>query len=116
MEEVNKMSVLNTFIQLLSPEHQGTQTSIANKQRASLMLFEWKNSTIGNWENISKVYNMLKNRKIIDIDINNRHRMKLEDEDKLQLLSQLLHRELPEDLNKAAELVKTISKLVSPCF
>jgi hypothetical protein len=64
-EEFNKLVTLNAFIQLLSPEHHGHQTTAQNKDKAVSLLSKWKNAT-ANVENVSKVYSMLCSRKLID--------------------------------------------------
>jgi hypothetical protein len=66
-EELNKLATLNAFIQLLSPEHHGKQTTVKNKDKAVSLLSTWKSATTAeNVENISKVYSMLCSRKLID--------------------------------------------------
>lgn len=112
LEEINKLSALNAFIQLLSPEHQGTQTSTKNKQKACLMLFEWKNLNSSETENISKVYNMLRNRRIIESEPPTQQQHKTEDEERMNLLSRLLHSKKEEDLQKATEMIKKLDKMV----
>jgi hypothetical protein len=100
------MTTLNPFIQLLSSEHQDTSK---NKEKATRILFDWKHSKIGAVENVSKVYNMLRNRKIIESDpIQN----DCEEEERMQLLARLLESKLTQDLEEAKKIIKTVNKMV----
>ncbi|TMS37206.1 hypothetical protein L596_004183 [Steinernema carpocapsae] len=115
--EVSKFRFLNQFVRLLSPKYMGLETSTTVRNRAIELLFTWKNS-MRHLGKIEDVYSLLKDQGVIlrDPEVNDEmpnypkpSRMAFfEDEEKAQLLSELLKSKNPEDLQAANRLIKSM--------
>uniref|UniRef100_A0A915DMB8 ADP-ribosylation factor-binding protein GGA1 n=1 Tax=Ditylenchus dipsaci TaxID=166011 RepID=A0A915DMB8_9BILA len=120
--EVGKFKFLNNFIRLLSPKYQGLKTSEAVRHKAIELLYLWKES-LRHLEKIGQVYELLKKQKVIDQDPQPHHRIPtiqciqqksspklatFEDEQKAQLLAELLKSSRPEDLQAANRMIKSM--------
>uniref|UniRef100_A0AC34Q5T4 KAP NTPase domain-containing protein n=1 Tax=Panagrolaimus sp. JU765 TaxID=591449 RepID=A0AC34Q5T4_9BILA len=118
VNEIGKYKFLNQFIRLLSPKYQGFETSSEVKEKAIRVLFSWKQS-MKHVEKLQQVYNKLKEQDIIEddpeleIDIPQVPKTpprlaSFEDEEKSQLLDELLKSKNPEDLQAANRLIKSM--------
>ncbi|KAE9549096.1 hypothetical protein FO519_007696 [Halicephalobus sp. NKZ332] len=116
--EIGKYKFLNQFIRLLSPKYQGIDTSSEVKEKAIQILFSWKQS-MKHVEKLQQVYSMLKEQSIIDFDPilevdvpqipkSPPRLASFEDEEKSQLLDELLKSKNPEDLQAANRLIKSM--------
>ena len=122
INEIGKYKFLNQFIRLLSPKYQGIETSSEVKEKAIQLLFSWKQS-MRHVEKLQQVYHMLKDQCIIEsdpileVDVLQIPRTpprlaSFEDEEKSQLLDELLKSKNPEDLQAANRLIKSMVRLV----
>lgn len=122
--EVGKFKFLNNFIRILSPKYQGMTTSEEVRQKSIELLYVWK-ETLRHLEKICEVYNLLRKQSVIERDpalsqpipkiVTLRTTQKLasfEDEQKAQLLSQLLKSKKPEDLQAANRMIKSMVRAV----
>uniref|UniRef100_A0A7E4ZQG9 VHS domain-containing protein n=1 Tax=Panagrellus redivivus TaxID=6233 RepID=A0A7E4ZQG9_PANRE len=116
--EIGKYRVLNQFIRLLSPKYQGHETTSDVKTEAIKLLFMWKQS-LRHLEKLQQVYQQLKDQGIIgedpvlDKDVPNVQKPEprtapFEDEEKSQLLAELLKSNNPDDLQAANRLIKSM--------
>lgn len=109
----------------MSPKYQGLQSSSEIKQKSIELLFLWKTS-LRHLKKIHQVYELLKQQNIIetdpqlsiDISFNDFEKCtprlaSFEDEEKAQLLAQLLHSKRIEDLQAANRMIKCMVKSVS---
>lgn len=122
--EIGKFKFLNNFIRILSPKYQGLQSSYEVRQKSIELLFLWK-TTLRHLEKIHEVYELLKRQNIIEdpqlsIDIPSNAFEKcaprlasFEDEEKAQLLAQLMRSKRVEDLQAANRMIKSMVKSVS---
>uniref|UniRef100_A0AC34GTZ9 ADP-ribosylation factor-binding protein GGA1 n=1 Tax=Panagrolaimus sp. ES5 TaxID=591445 RepID=A0AC34GTZ9_9BILA len=117
-QEIGKYRLLNQFIRLLSPKYQGLETSDAVKEKAIKLLYQWKQS-MRYIEKLQQVYNQLKEQGIIDEDPTEDMEIiqipkpsprvaSFEDEERSQLLAELLKSKSPEDLQAANRLIKSM--------
>jgi ADP-ribosylation factor-binding protein GGA len=122
-QEIGKYRFLNQFIRLLSPKYQGLETSDAVKEKAIKLLYNWKQS-MRYIEKLQQVYNQLKEQGIIDEDpIEDIEIIQVpkptprvasfEDEERSQLLAELLKSKSPKDLQAANRLIKSMVRSVS---
>ncbi|KAI6239173.1 ADP-ribosylation factor-binding protein GGA1 [Aphelenchoides fujianensis] len=123
--ECGKFKFLNQFIRLLSPKHQGLQTSERVREKVICLLFCWKSS----WpqsDKLERVYNLLKEQGIVEADpvsqipklsirdnkrVVRSSRSSAEDEERARLLTRLLHSKRPEDLQAANRMIKALVKM-----
>uniref|UniRef100_A0A914YY03 ADP-ribosylation factor-binding protein GGA1 n=1 Tax=Panagrolaimus superbus TaxID=310955 RepID=A0A914YY03_9BILA len=116
--EIGKYRFLNQFIRLLSPKYQGLETSDVVKEKAIKLLYQWKQS-MRYIEKLQQVYNQLKEQGIIDEDPTEDMEIiqipkpspriaSFEDEERSQLLAELLKSKSPEDLQAANRLIKSM--------
>lgn len=123
VNEIGKYKFLNQFIRLLSPKYQGFETSLEVKEKAIRILFSWKQS-MKHVEKLQQVYNKLKDQDIIEedpileVDVPQVPKTpprlaSFEDEEKSQLLDELLKSKNPEDLQAANRLIKSMVRSVS---
>uniref|UniRef100_F1L1I9 ADP-ribosylation factor-binding protein GGA1 n=1 Tax=Ascaris suum TaxID=6253 RepID=F1L1I9_ASCSU len=114
--EIAKFRFLNQIVRLLSPKYNGEVTSAEVKAQAIEMLFVWQKS-MRHLTKFKQVYDMLKEQKVIleDPEVSDLIRITppcrlatFEDEEKANLLSQLLKSNNPEDLQAANRLIKSM--------
>ncbi|VDK42332.1 unnamed protein product [Anisakis simplex] len=117
--EIAKFRFLNQMVRLLSPKYNGDLTSDEVKTKAIELLFIWQKS-MRHLTKFKQVYDMLKEQKVIledpvltsePIRVTPPCRLAtFEDEEKANLLSQLLKSNNPEDLQAANRLIKSMEE------
>lgn len=115
--EVAKFRFLNQFVRLLSPKYNGEETSDDVKTQAVQMLFVWQ-KTMRYLPKFKQVYEMLKEQRVVMKDpelpfepsaVSPPSKLAtFEDEEKANLLSQLLKSKNKEDLQAANRLIKSM--------
>lgn len=125
--EVGKFKFLNSFIRILSPKYQGATTSEMVRTKAINLLSCCKES-LRHLSKISQVYellvkeNVIKEKNTIEeihpLTVENRKKSlaSFENEEKAQLLSQLLKSNKVEDLQAANKMIKCMVREVSFFF
>ncbi|GMR60644.1 hypothetical protein PMAYCL1PPCAC_30839 [Pristionchus mayeri] len=119
--KIGKYRFLNQMVKLISPKHQGANTSEKVREKTIELLFVWQKQ-MRHIEKFKEVYDNLREHNVIRADPEVEADAILavpppppklapfEDEEKAQLLKHLLKSTNPDDLQAANRLIKTLVK------